>query len=65
MGCWTDTQLVGKYLGICQPSIIHLHFKAVSRLVILTKRFRYQLNHMSSASGLIVGDISEAQLMER
>ena len=62
MGCWTETQLLfGQIFG--HLSIVH--FKAVSRLIILTKRFRYQLNHMSSAFGLIVGDISEAQLMER
>ena len=69
-GSWWDvgpkrSHYLGKYLAICQSSITHLHFKAVSRLIILTKRFRYQLNHMSSAFGLIVGDISEAQLMER
>ena len=44
-------------LAICQSSITHLHFKAVTRLIILTKSFRYQLNNMSSASGLILGNI--------
>ena len=41
----------------CQSSITHLHFKAVTRLIILTKSFRYQLNHMSFASELILGNI--------
>ena len=47
-----------------RPLLISI-LKPCHVFIILTKRFRYQLNHMSSAFGLIVGDISEAQLMER